>query len=493
MEDWAAVQRVYRSTKSQRQTAKLLGISRNTVSKLLALKEPPTFHRSHYTTKIDEYKDQIIEWRCKPFEFNGTRILKELRKIGYTGSISPIYRFLRKLEENDFGKISSRATVRIETPPGDQAQFDWTEYNVNIAGKYRKVYCFSMILSASRKKAVCCSLTIDAEAIYEAIQELFEDLGGVTLELLIDNPRALVTKNNPKSEEGIKYNTHALMMARHLGTELNACPCYWPRKKGKIERPFKYIEEQFVKGNRFSSMEDLNSRLKHDVAKWCDEKHTTTQRIPNQHFELEEKDILMPVPNERYRIKPLTARKISNDSFINVAGNKYSVPVKYVGKTLYYRIVYGFRIEIFDKKGKLIKRIEQTDQSHQVMIDQSDYEAIAPRTSTSIPQIKRDFTKKFVNGDSYLEAASKRFTQPAHYAKKIMELEELYSIEVLDKFIGIAVDSDMLGIKEFKKMLREYNCSLLSNKDEKAVPKEKKVTQPEDPLTRNCSYYEDLY
>ena len=97
--------------------------------------------------------------------------------------------------------------------------------------------------------------------IYEAIQELFEDLGGVTLELLIDNPTALVIENNPRNETEIRYNPHALLMARHLGTELNACPCYWPRKKGKIERPFNYIEEQFIKGNHFASMEDLNRRI----------------------------------------------------------------------------------------------------------------------------------------------------------------------------------------------------------------------------------------
>ena len=137
-----------------------------------------------------------------------------------------------------------------------------------------------MILSASRKKAVCFSLKADAAAIYEAIQELFEDLGGVTLELLIDNPTALVIENNPRNETEIRYNPHALLMARHLGTELNACPCYWPRKKGKIERPFNYIEEQFIKGNHFASMEDLNRRGKDFVESWCNETHTTTKRIP---------------------------------------------------------------------------------------------------------------------------------------------------------------------------------------------------------------------
>ena len=82
----------------------------------------------------------------------------------------------------------------------------------------------------------------------------------------------------------IRYNPHALLMARHLGTELNACPCYWPRKKGKIERPFNYIEEQFIKGKHFASMEDLNRRGKDFVESWCNETHTTIKRIPNIHY-----------------------------------------------------------------------------------------------------------------------------------------------------------------------------------------------------------------
>jgi len=34
--------------------------------------------------------------------------------------------------------------------------------------------------------------------------------------------------------------------AAHLGTELNACPCYWPRKKGKIEKPFQYRKSRIA-------------------------------------------------------------------------------------------------------------------------------------------------------------------------------------------------------------------------------------------------------
>lgn len=490
LEDWAAVQKVYKQTGSKRATAKILNISRNTTKRLLDMAEPPVYHRTSYSSKLDEYKERIIEWRCDPYNFNGTRIFRELKEKGYAGSIGPIYRFLGKVDEDVGTRISKKATVRHESPPGDQAQFDWTEYETLVGNRYQKVYCFAMILAASRKKAVCFSLKVDAEAIYEAIQELYVDLGGVTLELLIDNPKALVIENNPKSEDEIRYNPHALMLAKHLGTELNACPCYWPRKKGKIESPFKYIEEQFIKGKSFSNMEDLNRRLKDKVDGWCNEKHSTTKRIPNQHYLLEEMAVLLPLPQSRYRAKKMQDRKISPDSFVSINSNKYSVPVTYVGKTMHFRLIYGFRIELYDSKENHIMSFEQADRKYQTFSNPEHYEAIAPKVSTSIPQIRRDFTQRYRNGARYLEAAGRKFDQPTHYARKIMELQELYSLEVMDMLIGLAVDEDRMDIKGFKALLKEYNEGKRNLETVQWEPPAASPSVPE--LTRDCSYYEDL-
>lgn len=495
LQDWAAVQRVYKQSHSIRETARILKISRNTVRKLLEKKEEPTYNRTIYKSCIDDYKEQIIEWRCEPYCFNGTRIFRELGKKGYTGSIGPVYRYLRKIDE-DVGRTSSKATVRIETPPGDQAQFDWSEYSMVIGGRERKVYCFSMVLAASRKKAVCFSLKVDAPAIYEAIQELFDDLGGVTLELLIDNPKALVIENNPGSEDEIQYNPHALMLAKHLGTELNACPCYWPRKKGKVEAPFTYIEQQFIKGNTFATMEELNRRGKAFVDEWCDKVHKTTQRIPAQHYLQEEKAKLLPLPKTRYRVKNLQKRIISADSLICIDGCKYSVPVKYVGKTLLYRTVYGFRIELYDLKEIFILKLEAADKKHAVIVNDGHYAEIAPPVSTSIPQIRRDFTERFSNGQRYLEAAGKKFDQPTHHARKIMLLQELYDDDVLDRFIGYSIEQDKMDIKSFKTLLRDYNSGTLALpgtiQEDKAAASDSAGYRDDAPgLTRDCSYYEE--
>lgn len=491
LQDWAAIQRVYKQTQSIRETARILQISRNTVKKLLKMKKEPSYNRTVYKSCLDGYKEQIVKWRCEPYRFNGTRIFKELQKTGYTGSIGPVYRFLQQVDE-DVGRISSRATVRVETPPGDQAQFDWSEYSIVVGNRERRVYCFAMILAASRKKAVCFSLKVDAAAVYEAIQELFEDLGGVTLELLIDNPKALVSVNNPKSEDEVRYNPQALMLAKHLGTELNACPCYWPRKKGKIEAPFHYIEEQFIKGNTFATMEELNRRGKEFVDRWCDEVHGTTKRIPNQHYLLEEKEALLPLPRTHYRIQQLQKRIISPDSYISIGGSRYSVPVRYVGKTLQFRITYGFRIELYDMRENPVLTLEISNEKHTVRTDPVHYEEITKPVSTSIPQIRRDFSARFTNGQRYLDAAARKFDQPTHHARKIMLLADLYDDVILDRFIGYCVDHDKMDIRSFKGILRDYNAGKLSlsGTGEESVESGMPCREEDPELTRDCSYYE---
>ena len=488
---WAAVQELYKRKVPKAQIAKQLGMSRNTVKRLLQYSEEPHYHRDSYSSILDPFKEQIYEWRLRPYEFNGTRIFRELQKRGYTGSIGPVYRYLRVLDQSE-QHISSKATERIETPPGDQAQFDWSEYEVWVGGRLRKVYCFSMILSASRKKAVCFSLKADADAIYEAIQELYEDLGGVTLELLIDNPKALVIENSPKDETEIRYNPKALLLAAHLGTELNACPYYWPRKKGKVENPFQYIEEQFIKGNQFDTMEELNRRGKRFIQDWNQEKHTTTRRIPHEFFETDECRMLLPLPESRYMSGTLEKRKVSTDSLVSIQASKYSVPVKYVDKEVFYRIVYGFRIEIYDRKRNLILTCEASEEKHTVRRIDAHYEAIATKVSSSLPQIRRDFADTFTHGSAYLQAAEKVLQQPVRHARKILELCELYEAETLDQFIAYAVEHNLMDIKSFKKLLKEKYREIAWSDGKNSKQPVKPKQETESSLLRSCSYYEDL-
>ena len=150
LKDWVAVHRVYSQTKSKRATASILGIARNTVRRLLAMTEEPVYHRTEYHSVIDPFKEQIIEWRCEPYCFNGTRIFRELKGRGYDGSIGPVYRYLKRVDEDVGSRISRKATVRHESPPGDQAQFDWTEYQLSVGGRQYLLFVSEDCLSAQQ-------------------------------------------------------------------------------------------------------------------------------------------------------------------------------------------------------------------------------------------------------------------------------------------------------------------------------------------------------
>lgn len=486
MHDWVEVKRMYARGVKIKQIAKQLKMSKNTVKRLIRQKEEPIYKRETYSTKIDQYKENIKIWYLDPeYDFIGTRIYRELKKLGYDGSINPIYRYLAQLKEEKT-KISKRATVRFETPMGEQAQFDWSPYKVFIDNELKEIYCLTMILSSSRLKACVISLTIDGEAIYEAIQELFEDLGGVTQELIIDNPKALVLENTKDAEP--VYNINALRLAMHLGTELNACNPYRARTKGKIEKPYQYIEEQFIKGNSYKTMTEFSEKAKAFVREWCNEVHGTTKRIPSQAHK-EELQHLIPLPTKRFMMNDLEKRKVSLDSLISIDGRKYSVPAEYIEKEVLFRIVYGFKIEIYDINMSFITSHEIKTNKENSIKDEH-FLAIAHQTPKSIPEIKRQFQATFNNGAKYLEQSSKLLQQPSYHARQILKLKELYTNESLEAILEYCINNQMYSINEVKKVLKEKYIDIVILKGSAIINGDVESNINNDSTTRCLSYYE---
>ena len=112
-----------------------------------------------------------------------------------------------------------------------------------------------------------------------------------------------------------------------------------------------------------------------------------------------------------------------------------------------------------------------------------------------VPPAKGDFTTLFTNGKKYLDAADRKFDQPTHHARKILELSDLYDHDLLDYFIGQAVEKDVMDIHSFRKMLKEESREALKTLTE---PSDEKVSSinpelsktNEEGLVRNLNYYD---
>ena len=143
-------------------------------------------------------------------------------------------------------------------------------------------------------------------------------------EILYDRMKTAVLGEG--NHEGIVYNRALIDLARHYGFYPKACRPYRAKTKGKVERPFRYIREDFFLARSFRNLADLNEQLR----RWLDDvansrRHATTRRIVNEAF-AEEKPYLKPLPLAPFRAVLRLERRISHEGMVSVGGNFYSVP-----------------------------------------------------------------------------------------------------------------------------------------------------------------------
>ena len=106
-------------------------------------------------------------------------------------SIVKAYVSSRKMDLNE------NAMVRFETMPGKQEQMDWgffEDHLVNEDGKWKKLYCFFMILGCSRMRYIKFVTDMSANTLIQCYQNVFRYFEGYPEEILYDNMKQVVIK-----------------------------------------------------------------------------------------------------------------------------------------------------------------------------------------------------------------------------------------------------------------------------------------------------------
>ena len=96
--------------------------------------------------------------------------------------------------------------------------------------------------------------------------------------------------------------------------------------KGKVERPYRYVREDFFLAGSFRNLDDLNLQFR----RWLDQvanprTHATTRRVVVEHF-AEAKPYLQALPAGPFQAVLQLERRITRDGMISLHGNLYSVP-----------------------------------------------------------------------------------------------------------------------------------------------------------------------
>jgi hypothetical protein len=106
------------------------------------------------------------------------------------------------------------------------------------------------------------------------------------------------------------------------------------QSKGKVERPFRYIREDFFLGCSFRNLDDLNAQF----GQWLDQVanvrvHATTRRVVAEHF-AEERPALQPLTAGAFQAVLRLERRITRDGMVSIDGNLYSVPNSALRRTV---------------------------------------------------------------------------------------------------------------------------------------------------------------
>ncbi len=163
--------------------------------------------------------------------------------------------------------------------------------------------------------------------------------------VLFDNNTAAVLLHH---RDRLQFNDRFLDLAAHYGFTPRACRPYRARTKGKDERMVGYIKQHFfVRYRAFDSWAHLNQLAEQWLREEADlREHGTVHEVVAERFAREQPS-LAPLPSQRYDTSYYEHRQVSWDSYIEVRGNRYSVPAALLGSVVGVRIGLDESLRVF--------------------------------------------------------------------------------------------------------------------------------------------------
>lgn len=423
MDDWVTIKNLKAKNPSMslRQIAKFLHVSHHTVKRALAEESPPQYKRPEkINPDIEPFKEVIFQM-ANVKKFKGSRIFEEIKSKGYKGGQTSFYFYLKKIKLEQRQKYFTP----YETAPGEQAQFDWSPYTVLIDKQLTKIYLYSYINSFSRYQIIEVSLCQNQAAVFEALENSVRECNGVCSRVQTDNAKAFIDN---ASVNNFRWNQRYLHFCGHYGFSPSRSLPAHPWSKGKVEKPFSYIENHFIAGAEFESFEDLQNKLKAFQKRLNQRLHSVTKAIAEQMFENEQMSLL-PLPEQRYIGTKEEVRKVTFDCLISYSGSRYSVPWMFAGKQVWIRVSRGYMLQVYSQSNKLIATHKLSLKKSAIVILQEHYRGNNSDRG-NFERLKINFLEIFPGNELFVEKlrASKRINS-RYQLFQILQLSKLYKEE----------------------------------------------------------------
>lgn len=333
-----AILRLHKAGHGARAIARALKISRGAVRDVLrsGTAQVPVIERSE---KAAPHEAEIRELyaRC---EGNLVRVHEELTASGAKLSYAALTGYCRR---HEIGTTPVKPAGRYDFAPGEEMQHDTSPHRIDIAGKKIGVQTASLVLCFSRMLFFQFFRSFDRFACKVFLTDALQYFVGAAARCMVDNTSVIRLHGTGKD---MVPAPEMVAFAERFGFDFEAHEVGDADRSARVERPFEYIEGNFLVGRSFTDIAHANAA----AVGWCDKVNATYKRHlharPRELLAVE-RPALKPLPiwiPEVYRIH---TRIVDIEGFVHVAGVAYSVPYQLIGRQLEIRETKD-RIVVFD-------------------------------------------------------------------------------------------------------------------------------------------------
>ena len=336
MEFWKEVRRqVLTSELSRRAACRKYGLGWHTLKKILAHAEPPGYRQSQPRPKrkLEAFLpilEQILEEdRQAPPKQRHTaqRIFERLRdEHSYRGGQTVVKDAVRAWKQS-----RQEVFLPLSHPPGE-AQVDFGEATIRLAGRELKVALFVMTLPYSGAIFVQVFPRECTETFLEGHRRAFEYFGGVPRRISYDNSAIAVIEVLAGRER--KLTREFLRLQSHYLFQEHFCLVRRANEKGHVERLLGFARRSFlVPVPQVDSLESLNGQLRERCLGDL-QARTRGKPAPKSQLLLEDQAAFLPLPKQTFEARRVVLTSADSQSLVRFDTNDYSVPVAYAHRKL---------------------------------------------------------------------------------------------------------------------------------------------------------------
>ncbi len=403
------------------------------------------------SSKLDPYKEYIQELLQKFDKITAQRIYEMILEKGYPGKISQVEVYVSSIRKSKRPEVIQC----VETLPGQRAAHDWSDYIIEFASssaRPQKVTFFSYILAYSRRQYIEVVEDKTQQTLFECLVHAFMYFDGVAREIKGDNQKASVDRW--ECGQPI-FNRHYLGFASHYGFRPLTIRPGRPMENLKVERPFYYLETNFLNGRIFRDKNDLKEQLRNWLTQVNDMRvHRTTRRKPIDMF-VDEVPCLLPLPKTHYDTSLIVYRVVNQESCVNYQGYHYFVPGEYLFKSIPLRVTNN-QVIVYSHDFKLLSEYplaEKGDKVRYIGLPRTDSQA---QSRLTVSQIKQRLSAMGPIMDAYVEKLILHKKDPTFSLSTLLSLKVHYYTEDILKAVDRAMKHGVYDVKTIERFLKTH-------------------------------------